>query len=36
MLSKAMHKTRLTQNTKTKHTCNAKTKKKKGREKKSD
>ena len=36
MLNKAMHKTRLTQNMKAKHTSNAKTKKnkKKGRERK--
>ena len=30
MLNKAMHKTRLTQNTKAKHTSNAKTKTRKG------
>ena len=35
MLNKAMHKTRLTQNTKAKHTSNAKTKTRKG-ERKSD
>ena len=35
MLNKAMHKTRLTQNTKAKHTSNAKTKTKK-EERKSD
>ena len=34
MLNKAMHKTRLTQNTKTKYTSNAKTKKHKGETKK--
>ena len=32
MLNKAMHKTRLTQNMKAKHTSNAKTKKKKKKE----
>ena len=36
MLNKVMHKTRLTQNMKAKHTSNAKTKNKKGRERKSD
>ena len=36
MLNKAMHKTRLTQNKNAKHTSNAKSKKKKGRERKSD
>ena len=34
MLNKAMRKTRLTQNTKAKHTSNAKTKNKEWREKK--
>ena len=34
MLNKVMHKTRLTQNMKVKHTSNAKTKNKKGRERK--
>ena len=32
MLNKTMHKTRLTQNTKTKHISNAKKKNKKGKE----
>ena len=32
MLNKAMHKTRLTQNKKAKHTSNAKTKARRGRE----
>ena len=36
MLNKALHKTRLTQNKKAKHTCNAKTKSRRGRERKSD
>ena len=37
MLNKVIHKTRLTQNTKAKHTSNAKTKTRRGeREKKSD
>ena len=36
MLNKAMHKTKLTQNTKTKYTSNAKTKKTQRRDKKSD
>ena len=36
MLNKAMYKTRLTQNTKTKHISNAKTKTRRGRERKSD
>ena len=36
MLNKTMHKTRLAQNTKPKHTSNAKTKTRKGRERKSD
>ena len=36
MLNKTMHKTRLTQKTKAKHTSNAKTKTRKGEKKKSD
>ena len=36
MLNKAMHKTRLAQNIKAKHTSNAKTKNTKGRERISD
>ena len=36
MLNKAMHKTRLTQNKKAKHTSNPKTKSRRGRERKSD
>ena len=36
MVNKAMHKTRLTQNKKAKHTNNAKSKTRKGRERKSD
>ena len=36
MLNKAMHKTRLTQNTKAKHISNAKIKRRRGRERKSD
>ena len=36
MLNKAVNKTRLTQNMKAKHTSNAKTKNKKGRERKSE
>ena len=36
MLNKAMHKTRLTQNMKAKHTSNAKTKTQRGKERISD
>ena len=36
MLNKAMHKTRMTQNTKAKHTSNAKTKTRRGGEREND